>query len=747
MKKPASCEGCTLFHEPYVPIEHHEGAKVLFVAEAPGREEVGANRPLVGPAGKVFRGAALSLPVEFAVTNAVHCRPPGNRDPHKNEIEHCQTILAEEIAEVEPELIVCMGNCAVQAVMDKEVKILKENGKVWTNMPIPVAMCVHPSYVNHSGDLAAFEKGFMTVISYFSGKGKEELEYEALDDWDPFRCFNSSVAVDIETNALRPWDGDWKSIAFYDGERSVYGTDWDHNDLNTMFSLNSLIVHSAQFEQKWWLYHGFDVEVEDDTRIMAYVVDESQPTDLESQCLKYEIDTSYKIGEEVVNLEGEELAQRNVRDVVNTRPLRDRLFADMTSAEYKVYREVLLPATKTLAEVELAGLRTHPDRIEKTRNEVKAMQDKLKIDKDPYFQALAEACGKDFNCKSFPQRSMFMFDILGIEPFTIRAAKTKSGAASTKADIAKKYIAFMDEGDRKDALVKFVRYSEFQGWMINFLQVMENAMTKMGKDEYYVFTNLWLGMSATGRLISNNPNLQNAPTKGEGIFTQQIFRPRNDGGCFLGADYKQLELRIIAGLSGDEPLIDAFLSGEDLHTVTAREITGKKNVTGEERSKGKRINFAIPTGAQAPRISFETGLPLAEVEVMLKRYWKVHWKLKEYFETLPKEGTVVCPTGMKRTAYGPRAANQIRNFPIQNSALIIHLQGLNELVPAMRDLGHKVCLPIHDSDLIDICDDKKVDEAYHVMKEVLESQTFDWLPVPLLVDPKVGYDLGHMVEC
>ena len=746
MKKPASCEGCTLFHEPFVPMEHHDGARVLFVAEAPGREEVGANRPLVGDAGKIFRGAALSLPVEFAATNAVHCRPPGNRDPRKSEIEHCQTILAEEIDEVDPELIVCMGNHAVQAVVDKEVKILKENGKVWTNTPVPVAMCVHPSYVNHSGDIAAFEKGFMTVISYFSGKGREELEYDKLEDHDPWSVLLPPVAVDIETNALRPWDGKWKSIAFYDGERSIYGTEWTHEQLQTIFDINTWVVHSAQFEQKWWIYHGFDVDVEDDTRIMAYVVDESQPTDLESQCLKYEIDTSYKIGEEVVNLEGEELAQRNVRDVVNTRPLRDRLFADMTSAEYKIYKEVLLPATKTLAEVELAGVRTHPDRIEKTRQTVQKMQRDLHIEKDPYFQALAEACGKDFNCKSFPQRSMFMFDILGMEPFPIKAAKTKSGAPSTKADIAKKYIAFMDDGPEKEAFVKFVTYSEFRGWIDNFLNVMEKNLTEVEKDEFYVFTNLWLGESATGRIISNKPNLQNAPTKGKGIFTQEIFIPRNPGGCFLGADYKQLELRIIAGLSGDEPLIDAFLSGEDLHSVTAREITGKKNITSEERSKGKRINFAIPTGAQAPRISFETGLPLNEVNEMLKRYWKVHWKLKEYFDSLPKEGTVVCPTGMKRTAYGPRAANQIRNFPIQNSALIIHLQGLNDLVPAMRDLGHKVCLPIHDSDLIDVCDDKKVDEAYHVMKEVLESQTFDWLPVPLLVDPKVGYDLGHMVE-
>ena len=483
------------------------------------------------------------------------------------------------------------------------------------------------------------------------------------------------------------------------------------------------------------------MNIVDDTRLMAYVYDESLSSDLESLLVKFGIDKPYKIGSGVKDLEGEALAQRNCRDTVGTRKLRDILADLLSPEETKIYREVMLPAAKALANIELQGMRVDPDKIDETIAMIEGWRDDLALEDDPALQQLKEITGKEFKIKSTPQRLILVYDILGYKELTHPSCRTTKGGPSTKADVLKKLMKVRE----CDTLDKMIKFSEYTGWIQNFLNVMHSYKEEVD-GLWYIFSSLWLGESVTGRLISNNPNMQNAPSKGDGVIVRQVVIPKHDEGCFVEFDYDQLELRILAGLSQDTALIESFQG--DPHLETAKVIFNKEEVTKLERDRGKRINFSIPTGASTGRIVSETGLSYKVIDAMLKNYWRSHPHLKVYFDNLPSTGTIRSPTGMKRTVTGDRAGNQIRNMPIQNSALVIHLMGLIALVddPLLQELGAHVILPCHDSVLLDLEDRQNVEEVYYRVKEILEAQTFDWLPVKLTVTGKIGLDWGHMEE-
>lgn len=719
MRAVMSCD-CTLAGGLACKTEFIQDTKVLLIAKAPFKDPA---------ATKILFAALEELSVPYMLTYLVSCPLPEERDPTKAEIAACAPILQDVIADVAPELIVCLGDLALKTITGKK-GIKKANGTIDFGFPVPVAACVDPSYVLHTGDIGMFEQGISTVISYFEPDRK--MDYTLVTKPSGTTVFNEFVSCDIETTGLRPHECEYKSISFSQGnDGPTIFSRAAIEDFESWLTANQLIVHNAQFEHKWFLYFGVEAQIAHDTRLLAYLIDENSSTALEALCLRYGVDTSYKKGDKVTEVEGEELAQYNCRDTHNTYELFKALWPQLGDREREVYQNVLIPATKNLALIELAGLHTTPERIQECQVELDQMITDLKLDEDPYIQQLEEAMGKKFNIKSTPQRKILIFDLLGYDVLMT----TDSGAPSTQSKVLKKML----KKRHTDTLEKIITYSEYMGAKVNFLDVMERSLRQVG-DQWFIYTSLWLGDTATGRLKSNDPNLQNTPKS----FVRRIFTSRFEDGYLLEFDYDQIELRIIAGLSGDAKLIEDFRDGKDPHLETAVDITGKKHkaITEKDRDAGKRINFMIPTGASPGLLAYETGLEVREAEMMLRRYWKAHPELKAYFDNLPEEGTVYSPTGMKRTALGERAKNQIRNFAIQNTALIAHLMAINTLVPAQLELGNLVILPTHDSFLSDCRTDFK--KTYHMKKEILESITFDWMPIPFTVSGKVGSDYGSM---
>jgi len=727
--KPESCKACTLYEQPIIDTPMLK-AKVLIIGKCPTMMEAENSGPFSDKAWNLLDACLKDFPISSDMTYLVKCVPPGERTPNKKEINQCMEFLINEITFREDlELIVCIGDTVMEAVLGKK-GIIKLNGNIFFDTPVPTAVCIDPEYVLKTGNLELLEKGMSSVIAYFK-EPEPALKYIKLGDV-PF-ILDELITVDIETTGKRPLEGQVKSIAFSTSNKNFYTDDVDWDIMSTNLEENHLICHQAQFEHAWFLKEGISAKIVHDTRLIGYLIDENSSTSLENMCIKYEIDVAYKPEDisDLVKQGGEALAQYNVRDTRNTMKLFNIVWPLLPEQCKDVYQNVLMPATKTLALIELAGMYIEPERITECTNELNNLIKELDLKNDEYIKELESLSEKPFNIKSTPQRKILIYDLLGYEPKVF----TDTGAPSTKADGLEKLL----RERHTHTLEKLIRYSEYRGWKDNFLNVMYKNLVEIN-DQNFVFTSLWLGDTLTGRLKSNNPNLQNIPKN----FTRRIFTSRFEDGYLLDFDYDQAELRILAGLSQDPALIEIFQGGRDPHTETAEVIFDKKTVTEKERALGKRINFAIPTGSSPGRIAYECGITMQEAQLMLRRYWKRFKILDQYFKSLPEEGTVWSPTGMKRTAVGPRAKNQIRNFAVQNAALIMHLKALNELVPIQIDLGNIVVLPTHDSVLSDCRHDFK--ETYYTVKEVLENVTFDWLPIPLTVSGKVGLDWGNMTE-
>lgn len=712
------CYACSLFSGGYVHPELTPGSGVLFVGEAPGATEVLKGKPFVGPAGKILRAALEGVQSTYSITNTVLCRPPLDREPTQAEIRHCKTYLDAAVANTTPALIVALGGVALRALTGKD-GVIKLNGSFIKGKP-PVLACVHPSYVLHTGDVVAFERGILPAVQFHLRNDFKPPVVVVVEHLPSV----GECAFDIETTALRPHLGGIRCLAQSNHEQTHCTTNISANKEH--LERTPLIAHQAQFEYAWLLSHGINPNIIDDTRLMAYLVDETSPTDLESLCLRYNIDTLYK-PEEATELEGDALYQYNGRDARNTYLLREALRGLMSPGEVKVYREVLLPAAKNIAKVELQGVCVSEEEIERVDAELTALLADLDLPSDPFIKELEAACGKPFNVKSYPQMKVLVYDLLGYE--VQRFGLTDAGKPSTKKDILERLLNFKTT----PTLRKLIKHSEYMGARINFLNVMRKHLTDRGGKKF-VYTNLWLGETTTGRLKSNNPNLQNPPQS----FVRRIFRSRFDGGFLLDGDHDQVELRILAGLSMDERLVGSLGPGGDPHTDTARVIFNKRDITKKERDLGKRINFAIPTGATAGRVAFEAGLPMSEVKPLLAKYWREHKRLADYFDSLPREGVILSPTGMKRVVSGERAMNQARNFAIQNSALILHLMVINDLVPFLEGEGAALILPNHDGYLCDLPTMNM--NIIAGVKEILERPRFDWLPVPLTASFKVGQD-------
>ena len=343
-----------------------------------------------------------------------------------------------------------------------------------------------------------------------------------------------------------------------------------------------LVVHNAQFENKWLLSRNISANIVDDTMLLAYILDERTPLDLESLCLRNDVDSIFKeeYGADVAELTGKRLAKRNVKDAQNTIKLRDILKPQLTDKELFVYN-VLLQGTKSMAQIELEGLCYSPKALEELFVEIEAKRSAIKLHEDEYIKAFALNIEGDFNINSNPQKSMLVYDILGYEPLPFKQALTDTGAPSTNIKVLRK----LQELKHTETLDKLIRYSGLTGWkekyeeMDKFCERCNAKHTRLDGGKGFLYSNLRMGSTTTGRIASSHINLQNLPSR-EGAWTKRIFTSRYDNGILLEGDYDQIELRILAGLSGDEKLLDDFYRGKDPHAEMAKTAFNKSSIRG-----------------------------------------------------------------------------------------------------------------------------------------------------------------------
>lgn len=412
-------------------------------------------------------------------------------------------------------------------------------------------------------------------------------------------------------------------------------------------------------------------------------------------------------------------------------------------------KEVELPLEPVLAAMEATGIRIDQAYLQELSVELAAQLDQLEVEA----QAVA---GQSFNLASPKQLEALLFDTLGLD--RKKSRKTKTGW-STDAAVLERL-----EGDHPVvALVLTHRtLSKLRSTYVDALPALVEPET--GR----VHTDFNQAVTATGRLSSSNPNLQNIPVRTD--FSRRIrkaFLPQ-EGWRMISADYSQIELRILTHLSGEQVLIDAYNAGDDVHALTARLLLEKESISAEERRLGKTINFGVIYGMGVQRFARETGVPQNRAKEFLQRFKERYPKVFAFLELQERlalsRGYVETILGRRRTFHfdpgglgrhlgkdpldialdgarrGGLEAQQLRaaaNAPIQgSSADIIKLA----MVQLHRELGQRrlaarLLLQVHDELVLEAAPEA-LEEVLDLTRRTMEGVIH--LRVPLVVDTGVG---------
>lgn len=351
-----------------------------------------------------------------------------------------------------------------------------------------------------------------------------------------------------------------------------------------------------------------------------------------------------------------------------------------------------------------------------------------------------ELCGEEFNMNSPRQLGEILFEKMQLDP---KAKKTKTGQYSTSEDILQKLVS------KHEIIPHILEYRTYQKLKSTYVDALP---AQIDKDDHRVHTNFSQTTAATGRLASVNPNLQNIPIRT--LRGQQIRGAfvAAEGKKIISADYSQIELRLIAEISDETNMIQAFQNGEDIHASTASKLFGipLEEVTKTQRSQAKTVNFGIVYGQSAFALAEQTGLSRSEAKQMIDAYYETYPKLKEWMtEQVHKAreiGYVVTVLGRKRhlkdinsnnfVVRGHAERNAV-NAPIQGSAAdIIKIAMINiDRKLDEENLETKMLLQVHDELLFE-SPVEEVQTATELIRTQMES-AFE-TRVPLVVEVGVG---------
>ena len=349
--------------------------------------------------------------------------------------------------------------------------------------------------------------------------------------------------------------------------------------------------------------------------------------------------------------------------------------------------------------------------------------------------------GEEFNIASPKQLGVILFEKLQLVD---KPKKTKTGQYSTAEDVL---VALAKKHDIVDHILEYRSLSKLKSTYVDALPSQINLKTNRIHTEYTQT------VAATGRLSSNNPNLQNIPIRTErGRLIRKAFIPRNEDYVLLAADYSQIELRIIAALSQEETMIAAFKEGQDIHAATAANIFNVQlnEITREQRSNAKTVNFGIIYGVSAFGLSNQTNLNRSEAKALIDTYYETYPKLKDYIQKQTafarENGYVETVLGRRRYLKDINSRNAIVrgasernavNAPIQGSAAdIIKIAMINiaDILKSQK-LKSKMLLQVHDELVFDAHKDE-IDMLSKIIKHEMEN-AFK-LSVPLDVEIGIG---------
>jgi DNA polymerase-1 len=486
------------------------------------------------------------------------------------------------------------------------------------------------------------------------------------------------------------------------------------------FGGRRLVGHDVKHVVEWWLIRGTPPDF-DDVAVGAYLLNPAR--------------TSYKLADVSAELLGEgpglAAAGSRARWIWQIWEMLPRALKEVSL--HTLYGELEQPLVPVLAAMERHGIRVDPARLEDFSKELDLTLERLT-------REIYGLAGEEFNIGSPKQMAHILFEKLKLPP----VKKTKTGY-STDADVLEQ-LALGHELPAK--IIEHRTLAKLKSTYADALPIMINAAT--GR----IHTSFNQLVAATGRLSSSTPNLQNIPIRTElGRRIRAAFVPER-GWRFVAADYSQIELRILAHVSGEESLLAAFRAGEDIHRRTAAEVFGVElgAVTSEQRDVAKTTNFSIIYGVTAFGLSRGLSISPKQAQEFLDRFFERHPKVKAYLERTVAEGRErgFVQTLLGRRRYIPElrsgnpnlrgfAERMATNAPVQGTAADLIKIAMVRMAKALADSGleSRMLLQVHDELLFE-APEAEVARLESLARQVMESAMA--LDVPLKVDIKTGVD-------
>jgi DNA polymerase-1 len=400
-----------------------------------------------------------------------------------------------------------------------------------------------------------------------------------------------------------------------------------------------------------------------------------------------------------------------------------------------LYNTIEAPLVRVLADLEYEGIQLNAAALKEYSKELALQITELE-------GKIQEAAGTKFNIASPKQVGETLFDKLKI-PYT--RSKTKTGQYSTDEevlnDIPKSYKIVA-------LILEHRSLSKLKSTYVDALPTMINPRT--GR----VHSSFNQALAATGRLSSNNPNLQNIPIRtAEGRKVRAAFVPRDAEHVLLSADYSQIELRLIAEISNEEAMLEAFQAGHDIHRATAAKVyhTPLDEVSSEQRRNAKTVNFSIIYGAGAHNLSKQLDITRTDAKILIDQYFATYQGLKKYMDTVVEDARnqefVMTLLGRRRFLRDINSRNSLArgnaermaiNTPIQGTAADMIKVAMVNIHKALKDnhLQSKMILQVHDELVFDVLK-TELDQVKHIVQHEMRTAIPN-LRVPILVETGEG---------
>lgn len=399
--------------------------------------------------------------------------------------------------------------------------------------------------------------------------------------------------------------------------------------------------------------------------------------------------------------------------------------------QQELFYNIEMPLIEVLASMEIYGIRV-------SKEELIQYQQELDKEIEELTKEIHWLAGEEFNINSAKQLGEILF-----EKLNLKGSKKTTRGWSTSADVLEKLY------DNHEIIPKILEYRTYAKLKSTYA---DGLLSVLNEETSRIYSNFNQTATATGRISSTEPNLQNIPIKIElGHKVRKVFKPEKDY-IFVDADYSQIELRVLAHLSQDEYLIQAFNEGQDIHKITASKVFNKSldDVTSFERSAAKAINFGLIYGKQAFSLAQDLGITKAKAEEYINDYFDKYPKIKDFLDNIVEstKETGYTKTMFNRIRYVPEinSSNFVQrgvgqriamNTPIQGTAADIIKVAMVKVYNRMKkeNLKSRLILQVHDELLIEAYKDEK-----DIIKEILKDEMENAISfsVKLLIDINEG---------